>query len=306
MFLPLRIDRVRRPPLKCQGIKTRLVPFIARSVEWRGDGRWIEPFLGSGAVLFNLAPERALAVDTNRHIIGLYRNIQSGALGVDRIRGGLEEMGARLEHGGRRYYEQMRAEFNRTGARGETRGDGTAAVREPAESSLLFLFLNRCCFNGLMRFNGRGEFNVPFGHKPRRFSPAFVTRIVNQVAWVLERMRGRDWRFEAVDWRRALEAAGRGDFVYADPPYVGRHSGYFNRWSETEAELLARRIRALPCGFAVSMWKENAYRRNAHIDHAWGGLPLRTADHFYHVGSREELRHPMTEALVIRSEFLAG
>lgn len=75
--LPLSIGHVGVPPIKCQGIKTKLVPFIFSSVKWDApDGvRWIEPFLGSGVVAFNLAPEHALLADSNRHIIGFYQAI---------------------------------------------------------------------------------------------------------------------------------------------------------------------------------------------------------------------------------------
>ena len=78
--LPLQIERVGVPPIKCQGIKTKLVPFIFSSITWKAtDGaRWIEPFLGSGVVTFNLMPKRALLADTNIHIINLYKAIQSG------------------------------------------------------------------------------------------------------------------------------------------------------------------------------------------------------------------------------------
>ncbi|MFQ5651644.1 MAG: DNA adenine methylase, partial [bacterium] len=77
-FLPRHIGKVVVPPLKCQGIKTKLVSFIATTVKWHGQGKWIEPFLGSGVVLFNINPERALVSDTNKHIIQFYRDIQEG------------------------------------------------------------------------------------------------------------------------------------------------------------------------------------------------------------------------------------
>ena len=61
--------KVKTPPIKCQGIKTKIIPHIIENLDWSGGGRWIEPFLGSGVVLFNIKPDRALVNDINPHII---------------------------------------------------------------------------------------------------------------------------------------------------------------------------------------------------------------------------------------------
>jgi DNA adenine methylase len=65
------------PPLKCQGIKTKLVSAIQRVAETREYSRWIEPFCGSGVVALNVQPKKALLCDTNLHIISLYKDIQT-------------------------------------------------------------------------------------------------------------------------------------------------------------------------------------------------------------------------------------
>jgi DNA adenine methylase len=279
------LQHVGVPPVKCQGIKTRLVPFILSSIAWNGGGRWIEPFLGSGVVLFNLAPPRALVADSNVHIIRLYREIASGDLCPESVRMHLEREGALLlARGGDHYYE-VRARFN------------------ARPSSLDFLFLNRSCFNGLVRFNRTGGYNVPFGRKPERFRAAYVTKIVNQVAWAGRVIRNRDWAFEAMDWRDCLAGAGPGDFVYADPPYAGRHTDYFNRWREDDATDLLDRLQTLPCGFALSTWKENRYRVNPRVEPLSPGVTMRTFEHFYHVGPSEDRRHAVEEALLIRDGF---
>lgn len=57
------------PPIKCQGIKSKLVNWIAETVQWDGNGIWIEPFMGSGVVGFNLKPNRSIFGDTNPHLI---------------------------------------------------------------------------------------------------------------------------------------------------------------------------------------------------------------------------------------------
>ena len=281
--LPRTIPKVIVPPLKCQGIKTKLVNFIASNVRWNGKGRWIEPFLGSGVVLFNMRPERALVSDTNKHIIRLYADIQSGKIDEHLVRGYLEEAARELSKNGEDYYYQVRQTFNSSG--------------EP----LALLFLNRSCFNGIMRFNKRGEHNVPFCRKPNRFNPAYITKICNQVKRVRRMIRSHGWEFRATTWRETIEHVNEDDFVYCDPPYIGRHTDYYNRWSDDEACALPRAVKKLPCGFAVSMWYENKYRKNTHVDTEWSGCAVRTFSHFYHVGSTESLRNRMTEALIINS-----
>lgn len=285
--LPKEVERIYVPPIKCQGIKTKLVPFILSSVRWNGTGRWIEPFIGSGVVLFNVAPPRAYITDTNEHIIRLYRDIASGALTPTMVRTFLRREGARLAQGGEMHYYDVRERFN----------------AQP--SSLDFLFLNRACFNGLIRFNRKGKFNVPFCRKPDRFAQAYVTKITNQVGNIARLMQGRDWTFEVADWQSTLDIVRANDFVYADPPYYGRHTDYYNAWSEDEAETLFQRLRDLPAGFALSTWKQNRYRSNPQLAEDMAGLTIKTKSHFYHVGATEELRNEMEEALVIRNGFVA-
>ena len=67
--------KVKIPPIKSQGIKTKLVPWINSLVPPDFNGVWIEPFLGTGVVAFNIAPERALLCDTNPHLINFYQPI---------------------------------------------------------------------------------------------------------------------------------------------------------------------------------------------------------------------------------------
>jgi DNA adenine methylase len=93
------------------------------------------------------------------------------------------------------------------------------------------------------------------------------------------------------------------DFVYADPPYVARHADYYNIWDETSAIEMATIFKSLPCGFALSMWLENKYRQNAYVTEYWAEVEKRTQTHFYHVGSSEDLRHAMTEVLLIKPGF---
>lgn len=269
------------PPLKCQGIKTKLVGFVLENIQWSGHGRWIEPFLGSGVVLFSIQPKRAIASDINPHIIAFYQRVYDGTLTPGMVREHLTREGKRLLAEGEDYYYQVRNRFNKK------------------VDPLDFLFLSRACFNGVMRFNKKGEFNVPFCRKPDRFRQAYVTKIVNQVSDLCKIAKGKEWKFRVGDWRECLTGLRKDDFVYLDPPYIGRHTDYYNQWSENDAADLAQIAQSLPCGFALSMWKENKYRSNPYLA-LWNGVEQRTITHFYHVGSTENLRNSMEEALLIK------
>lgn len=270
------------PPVKCQGIKTRLVGEIARLARGIPCARWVEPFCGSCVVALNLRPPRALLGDSNVHLIRLYRELQAGTLTGALARDYLADAGARLLARGEDYYYEVRERFNR------------------APASLEFLFLNRACYNGVLRFNRQGAFNVPFCRKPNRFARAYVTKIVHQLDAAAAVIRDRDWAFVAGDFAGVLAAAGPDDVVYADPPYAGRHVDYFNAWTEFDEERLAAQLRALPGRFILSSWHGNAFRRNTALAERWpaGAWHLHTRAHFYHVGPAEARRHPMVEALI--------
>ena len=197
----------------------------------------------------------------------------------------LECEGRKLAAGEATYYYEVRKRFNES------------------HSPFDFLFLNRSCFNGVMRFNGKGGFNVPFGHKPQRFAPAYITKIVNQIGWVAKQMQGKKWEFRTAPWQETLAEAAALDFVYMDPPYIGRNADYFNSWNLEEADNLAGTAQTLSCGYALSMWLENRYRKNEHIAQLWSEGELRVCSHFYHVGASEGLRNEMDEALVIKPGF---
>ena len=273
------------PPIKCQGIKSKLVTWIAETLEWDGKGLWIEPFMGSGVVGFNLKPRKALFCDTNPHLIAFYQGINNGSINPIVTREFLESEGSKLAKHGADYYYEVRQRFN------------------TKKSSLDFLFLNRSCFNGLIRFNRKGGFNVPFGHKPERFSKAYITKIVNQVDWVCKLASLSDWTFLHQDFRVTLSCATEADFIYCDPPYAGRHTDYFNSWNKAHEKLLYQELKASKTRFMLSTWHSNEHRENQAIPTLWSEFNVITREHFYHVGASESNRKPMLEALVTNYEL---
>lgn len=277
------------PPIKCQGIKTKLVEEIKSLTANVNFDRWVEPFCGSSVVAFNMKPKRALLCDTNIHIIELYNDIKKKNITSQIAREFLYENGKILSEKGEDYYYEVRERFNKS------------------PSSLDFLFLNRSCFNGVMRFNRHGKFNVPYCHKKDRFAQAYITKIANQINAVSIIIANSDFVFEVADFRNTLSCVEKNDLIYADPPYSGRHVDYFNSWSTDDEVNLASFLKDLSCKFILSTWHSNEFRVNNLIKENWvyPKFHVFTKKHFYHVGSTESLRHPMIEALVTNFEALS-
>ena len=271
--------RVTVPPIKSQGIKTKLVPWISRIVP-NDIGRWIEPFMGTGVVAFNLAPKRALLCDTNPHLIAFYQGVSAGEITPEIVRNYLEIEGARLSEKGESHYYAIRDRFNEQ--------------HQPLD----FLFLNRAGFNGMIRFNRKGAFNIPFCRKPQRFARAYITKITNQVSHVGKLIRAKDFVFRRQSFEQTIAQAGAQDLVYCDPPYIDRHADYYNAWDGEHEEALFKALSNTPAKFILSTWHHNDFRKNKYIQSLWGKFNLLTRAHFYHVGASENNRNPMIEAII--------
>jgi DNA adenine methylase len=201
------------PPLKWAGGKRWQVPYLVPLWNDHRHRRLVEPFCGGLAVTLGLRPRRALLNDANPHLINFYRWLQKGL----RVELPMEN--------DRALYDQHRKEFNRLLAEQQ---DHTK------EAASLFYYLNRTAFNGLCRFNGKGEFNVPFG----RYVRISYLRDFQPYKSVFSK-----WTLTTTDVEQV--PVDDDDFVYADPPYDVEFTQYGrNRftWDDQErtAEWLAR------------------------------------------------------------------
>lgn len=276
----MNTDKIFVPPIKIQGIKTKIVPLIKENAFIERDTKWIEPFMGSGVVGFNIAPNKAIFADTNPHIIEFYNQIKNKKITSYIIREFLEYEGTKLAEKDDEYYYEVRERFNNE------------------HNPLDFLFLNRSCFNGMIRFNKDYKFNVPYGHKPQRFAKAYVTKIVNQVKHIEELLFNNDWSFICQSFEETIKVSSNNDFIYCDPPYIGRHVDYYDSWDEKSELLLCDFLKKSNTKFMLSTWDRNSYRKNEYIDSIWGFCNKITKEHFYHVGAKESNRNPMIEALL--------
>lgn len=158
------------------------------------EGRYIEPFLGGGAVFFHLAPKSAILSDINGRLVETYQAIKTDWQQVVAI---LEKM--QTLHSKEFYY----LERDRTHER-------------PHERAAQFLYLNRTCFNGLYRENLKGQFNVPIGTKSRVL---MADDDFEKVSLILA-----DVSISACDFEETMSKAGEGDLIFIDPPYTTAHN----------------------------------------------------------------------------------
>lgn len=270
------------PPIKSQGIKTKLVPWILSQIPEDAE-RWIEPFMGTGVVGFNAGFEVALMADINPHLVRFYEGLRTDEITPDTVREYLIREGKLLSlsaEEGWAHYRAVRSRFNTTW--------------EPLD----FMFLNRAGFNGMIRFSKKGGWNIPFCKKPDRFIGMMTTKIVNQVARVRNVVKP-GWRFTVSHFRDMIAQAGPNDIIYCDPPYHGRNVDYFQSWSDGDEAELAALLKASPARFILSTWHHNDFRTNESLARFWGDFHVVTREHFYHAGAKEANRRPMIEALVM-------
>lgn len=272
-------------PIKSQGIKTKLVEWIDDNVKDIEFDRWVEPFMGTGVVAFNIRPKKALLCDSNPHLIKFYMAIQNKEITSGIVKHFLTEEGQKLLDTNGEHYYVIRDRFNEYG------------------NSLDFLFLSRSCFNGMIRFNKKGGFNVPFCKRSNRFAQALVTKITNQVKNISQIIEQGGYEFKHQDFRQTLSELQNSDLVYADPPYIGRHVDYFDSWSEKEEIILNKGLVDSDSNFILSTWLSNKYRTNDYVFSIWKACFVATKEHFYHVGGKESNRNAVYEAILSNIEL---
>lgn len=272
------------PPIKSQGIKTKLVPWI-NDIAPKVKGKWIEPFLGTGVVALNMGYKRAILNDTNPHIINFYKRIQDGTITAQSMQFYLENEGellSKADNNGYEHYLKVRARFN-------------SGEFSPYD----FIFLSRAGFNGMMRFGSKGNWNIPFCKKPDRFAQAYVTKIVNQVSSSSKIILPEpEWTFYNKSFSEIIPLATKDDIIYCDPPYFGRHVDYYNGWTEEDEKLLFQLLKDTKAKFILSTWHHNDWRENEMINKYWNNFNILTKDHFYHNGGSLENRRTIVEALI--------
>jgi len=233
-----------RPLLKWAGGKRQLLPVLAEHYPPRFT-RYIEPFVGSGAVFFDLLNRGQLAgrkiqlCDVNPDLIGCYWMVRDRTDAVIRALRALAR--DYRSDGYTAYYDVRDRRFNpqRAELRSRSQNAIEIASRYTPELAAMLIFLNRTGFNGLFRLNRGGGFNVPVG----RYTNPRICDDENIQA-VAASLSGAGVSIDLRPFHETLAETGRGDFVYCDPPYapLSRTSSFAHYTAEGFSAFDQRRL----------------------------------------------------------------
>lgn len=207
------------PFVKWAGGKRQLIPQIRERMP-KQFNNYYEPFVGGGAVIFELLPENAVINDINRALINAYQMI------CDHPQEFLQEINrldAEMWEDGKEYYYSLREHYN----------DKLMRDEFDVELAALFVFINKHCFNGLYRVNGKGLFNVPYNNSRRS---SVDEQSIMEISEYL-----RNVTIISGDFEVACEGASAGDFVFIDSPYAPLNPTSFESYTKEGFDIESHR-----------------------------------------------------------------
>lgn len=191
----MKKNKKLQPFLKWAGGKRQLLPTIRKYIPQKY-GTYYEPFIGAGAVLFDIQPSVGMINDSNTELINCYKV----------IRDSLDELVLDLRQykNEKEYYYAIR-DLDR---------NSNFKKLNPIQRASRIIYLNKTCFNGLFRVNSSGQFNVPFGsyQNPKILDEILLKAVHNYLS-------SKKIQIMNLDFEQAVKDAQKGDFIYFDPPY---------------------------------------------------------------------------------------
>ncbi len=198
------------PFVKWAGGKRQLLPQIKERMPEKFNN-YYEPFVGGGAVIFELLPENALINDINRSLINAYKQICNAP---EAFLKAVNKLDMEMWEDGKKYYYFLREHYN----------DKLMKEEYDVELAALFVFINKHCFNGLYRVNGKGLFNVPYNNSRRA---SVDEQTIMEVSEYLQEVTIVDGDFEA-----ACKGVKKDDFVFIDSPYAPLNPTSFESYTK--------------------------------------------------------------------------
>lgn len=208
--------------IKWSGSKRSQAKSIVAEINKLHFETYYEPFIGSGAIMGELAPKSAVGGDIYSPLIKLWEEIRDNPA---KVAADYKMQWNKLQKEGYLYYYQVRDRFNK--------------FQSPHD----LLFLSRTCVNGLIRFNSKGEFNNSLHHSRKGMNPDRLERIIHQWSG---RIQG--YKFLSKDYRETTKFATKNDIVYLDPPYFNNKNRYlenieYDKFIEYLRDLNSRSVR---------------------------------------------------------------
>lgn len=198
------------PFVKWAGGKRQLLPQIKERMPEQFNN-YYEPFVGGGAVTFELLPEKAVVNDINKSLVNAYRQICDAP---DAFLEAINKLDNDMWEDGKAYYYSLRELYN----------DKMMKEEYDVELAALFVFINKHCFNGLYRVNGKGLFNVPYNNSRKA---SVDEKSIREISEYLKKVTILEGDFEA-----AVESAMEGDFVFIDSPYAPLNPTSFESYTK--------------------------------------------------------------------------
>lgn len=234
-----------KPLVKYRGGKSKEIPHLIKHIP-QYNGRYIEPFFGGGALFFHLVPKRAIINDINSKLISFYLGVKNNFETLKNELAQIEQVytinrkkfedlkgklpDERVEDKNEHLYYHIRDMFNEL-------------TEKKYSDALLYFFINKTAYSGMIRYNSKGEFNVPYG-RYANLNTSLVTKSHNNLLVNTD--------IYNLDYSEIFNMATKEDFMFLDPPYDCVFSDYGNvehkdGFNEKNHIELANKFKELNC-----------------------------------------------------------
>lgn len=210
-----------KPILKYRGGKSREIPFFIKYVP-QFTGKYIEPFFGGGAVFFYLEPKRSIINDINKPLMSFYIELRDN---YSRVKKELKAIQGEYDRN-RKEFDLLKQESGDTRVHDKNedlyyklRDMFNGKLKSEYLPATLYYFINKTAYSGMIRYNARGEYNVPYGRYKN-----FNTDLVDDRHEAL--LAGAE--IHCGSYKKIFDLAKADDFIFLDPPYDSAFSDYGN------------------------------------------------------------------------------
>jgi DNA adenine methylase len=234
-----------KPLVKYRGGKSKEIPHLQKHIP-RFSGRYIEPFFGGGAMFFYLEPKKAIINDINSKLMAFYKGVKSNFEALQKELSYIEK----VYRNNRRKFEELKSKIPDSHVNDENetlyyqiRDMFNDLTDKKYSDALLYFFINKTAYSGMIRYNAKGEFNVPYG-RYANLNTSLITKVHSRLL--------ANTKIYNCDYKNIFEMAEKNDFMFLDPPYDCIFSDYGNveykdRFNEENHIELANSFRKLKC-----------------------------------------------------------